>query len=491
MTHSRWLGPVLLPAAAVLVAACAAVDAPMAPNLAIAPGAAFRHADADTPSATFDADWWRGFADPALAALIARASAANHDVLIAAQRVRQARAGTTAAASRLMPTVALTASGSDTRTGLPDDVKRGLPDTRAYRGALDLGWELDAFGAARAAADAAEFDAQAAAAGVDAARLLATTEVARQYAIWQGARWRLQKLEALLQSQRDTERLTRSRLAQGQASRFDVARAAGESDSLAAQRLPLRTLVAVTEHQIAVLLGASPSAQTPELDANAAPSLPDVPALASGQPAELLTRRPDLRAAEQQLLAEGARLREARADLWPKFFLAAVFGREDLRLNLLDLAPVRYSNVALAFTMPLFNAGRLRAAVERQSARERSASLQYERAVLGALQDVENSLVALAQERARGAALDAAADARRTGLRHAESLYREGQIDLLPLLDAQRGLIGAELAVIDSRTQRVLDAVQLFKAMGGGWRVAAAAPVASDRAITSMMASHP
>ena len=491
MTQSRWFVPVWLPAVAMFVAGCAAIDAPTTPNPAAAPGAVFRHADAATTSATFDADWWRGFADPALDALIARASIANHDVLIAAQRLRQARAGTTAAGSRLLPTIALTASGSDTRTGLPDEVRRGLPDTRAVRGAFDLGWDLDVFGAARSAAEAAEFDTQAAAAGADAAQLLATTEVARQYTVWQGARWRLQKLEALLQSQRDTERLTRSRLAQGQASRFDAVRASGETESLAAQLPPLRTLVAATEHQIAVLLGLSPSAPTPGLDASAAPSLPDVPALASGQPAELLTRRPDLRAAERQLLAEGARLREARADLWPKFFLAAVFGREDLRLNLMDLSPVRYGNLALAFTMPIFNAGRLRAAIERQSAREQAASLQYERAVLTALQDVENSLVALAQERARGAALDAAAEARRTGLRHAESLYREGQIDLLQLLDSQRGLIAAELAVIDSRTQRVLDAVQLFKAMGGGWRVAAADPVASNRMPTSLMASHP
>jgi outer membrane protein TolC len=138
-------------------------------------------------------------------------------------------------------------------------------------------------------------------------------------------------------------------------------------------------------------------------------------------------------------------------------------------LNGLNLSPVRFSNIALAFTAPLFNAGRLRAAVERQSARERATALQVERAVLGALQDVENSLVALAQERERSAVLSAAVDSRREGLRHAQSLHREGQIDLLQLLDAQRGLIAAELAVTDSHTQRALGAVQLVKALGGGW----------------------
>lgn len=405
---------------------------------------------------------WRGFGDTVLESLIAQARAANLDVRIAQQRLRQTRAGSTAAVSRLLPTVAATGSASDQLTG--------LPDTRALRLAIDLSWELDVFGAARAAADAAELDALAADAGVATAQWLATTEVARQYIVWQGARIRLQQLQALLQAQQDTERLTRSRESNGLASRFDVIRAAGEVQSLAAQLPPLRALVTVTETQISVLLGQGSTAQ-PILNAQSAPTLPQVPLLKPGQPIELLQRRPDLRVAQQQLLAEAARLRESQADQWPRFFLAAVLGQQDLRLNGLDFSPARYSNVALAFTAPLFNAGRLRAAVERQSARERAATLQYERAVLVALQDVENSIVALAQERARSAALAAAVDNRREGLRHAQSLHREGQIDLLQLLDAQRGLLAAELAATESHTQRALGAVQLVKALGGGWYV--------------------
>ena len=116
--------------------------------------------------------------------------------------------------------------------------------------------------------------------------------------------------------------------------------------------------------------------------------------------------------------------------------LGAALGQHDLRVNGLNLAPVAYSNVALAFTAPVFNAGRLRTAVERQSARERAAVLQYERIVLGAMQDVENSLVALNQERERSARLAVLVASRRSGLMHAQSLYREGQIDQLQLLDA-------------------------------------------------------
>lgn len=473
----RWLALGLL----VLLSGCASTP-PEPPVVSAAEDASFRQG-ADLPGG-IDTVWWKGFDDAALMALIERAQSANHDVRIAVQRVRQARAGQTAVASRLWPSLSLTGSASDERSGLPDPVKQGKPDTRALRGALDLKWELDVAGAARAAADAAELDALSAESGVDVARWLVSSEVARQYLVWQGARLRLDKLDALLKAQSDTERLTRRREAEGLASRFDVARAAGEVQSLAAQRPALRTLVAVTETQMAVLVGANPNQLLPELVALTAPALPTPPRLSVKQPVDLLMRRPDLRVAEKQFLAEGARLREAEADRWPKFFLAAAFGRQDLTLNALDLSPVRYSTAALAFAMPLFDAGRLRAAVEAQSAKQRMATLRYEKAVLGAVKDVDDSLVALAQERDRFAALEATTQHRRTGLRHAQSLYREGQIDLLQLLDAQRGVLAAELSAIDARTQLALNTVQLATALGGGWQDTPAVPSSAIAPIT-------
>jgi NodT family efflux transporter outer membrane factor (OMF) lipoprotein len=445
---------------------------------------AFGHAG--EAAGAFDAGWWQRFGDPTLAALVGEAQRANLDLRIAAERVQQARTGSTAASSRLAPTLGLSASASNQRSGLPEEVKRGQPDVRALRAGLDLGWEVDLFGAARAGADAAALDAQAAAEGAEGARLLAAGEAARLYLVWQGARARLERLQALLQAQAETERLTRSRAAEGLASRFDVARAAGETQSLAAQLPPLRTLVAVTGHQIAVLLGRNPGQPLALLEAAGAAALPAAPALAPGQPVELLARRPDLRAAERQLAAEGARLREARADLLPKFFLSAVLGRQDLRINGLDLAPVGLSNVALAFTLPLFNAGRLRAAQERASSRERAAALSYERAALVALQEVESALVALAQERERATALDALLRERRAALDHAQSLRREGQIDLLQLLDVQRGLIAAELTHVEHRTQLALDAVQLYRALGGGWQTAERAAAAAASTPSSL-----
>lgn len=487
LRHRPW-PPALALCLAALLSACAA-PVPEPPDVSATADAGFRHAAG--PVVSVDTTWWRGFGDDALIALVERAQAANHDVRIAQQRVRQARAGQAAAASRLGPTVSLTGSASDERSGLPDGVKQGKPDTRAYRGALELGWELDVFGAARAGADAAELDALSADEAVDVARWMVSSEVARQYIVWQGARLRLAKLEALLQAQVDTERLTRSREAAGLASRFDVARAAGEVQSLAAPLPPLRTLVAVTETQLAVLTGANPNRPLGELDRSAAPALPKPPSLSAGQPVDLLMRRPDLRVAQQQLLAEAARLRMAHADRWPKFFLAAVLGRQELRLNALDLTPVGYRSAALALTVPLFNAGRLRAAVERQSAQERMATLQFEKAVLGAIKDVDDSLVALSQDRDRLTALAASVEQRRTGLRHAESLHREGQIDLLQLLDAQRAVLASELSALDGQTQMALSTVQLATAVGGGWQDTPGARPVSPAAPSTTLTSTP
>lgn len=472
VAHSHRRGNLaVLAVVAILLAGCAASAPPAAPPLGLDLTQPYRQVDdpSQAGGSAVDADWWQGFNDPVFTALVTRSQAENLDVRVALERVKQARAGLDATGSRLWPSVSLTGSASDQRTGLPEDVKRGSPDTRALRGAVELNWELDLFGAARAGADAAEADALASEAGVAAAQLLATTEVARQYLIWQGARARAATLQALLQAQVDTERLTRSRETAGLASRFDVSRAAAETQALAAQLPQLHTLAAVTEHQLAVLLGASPS--LPVFAQAAAPSsaFAKPPVLTPGQPADLLWRRPDLQAATRQWQAESARVREAEADRWPRLFLAAVLGQQDLRLNALNLSPVRYSNVALAFTAPLFNAGRLRAALQRQNARERSAWLQVERTVLVALQDVENSLAVLRGERERDAALRATTEERRVSLRHAQSLFREGQIDLLQLLDAQRGLLAAELVAIDSQTQIALGTVQLIKAVGGGW----------------------
>lgn len=472
----------VLVAAGVFLVACS--GAPVKPSVELSP--AYQQPAVGGVSVT-NGDWWRVFNDPVLDQLIARGLAGNHDVRLALARVQQAKAGTTAMQSRLLPSLALTGSQSDSRTGLPAPYKNGSPDTQSTRVALDLNWELDLFGAARAARRAAGNDLLAAEAGIDGSRLLVSSEIARQYFILRSARERLLLLDGILGTLRKTEELTRKRFAAGMASDLDVELASGERLNTEALQPQLQTLVVATQARLAVLMGQDPS-QPNVLPVTTPSAWSDPGPVAPGQPVELLARRPDLRAAEQQLAAESERLKEARLNYLPRFFLNAVFGGQDLTLNNMALAPVRYSNVALAFSAPLFN-GRIRAGIEAQTAREQQALINYEKLVLTAIEEVEVSLAALSDERRRTDLLDSVAMARHKSLRHGESLYRAGQIDLLQLQTLQRAALAADQSLVESEAQRALNTIQLHKALGGSWQQPASAPAMNTPAIQSSTSS--
>ena len=195
-----------------------------------------------------------------------------------------------------------------------------------------------------------------------------------------------------------------------------------------------------------------------------------VPPARPGQPAELLQRRPDLLAASAQLDASNARRQQAMAEWFPRLILGAVFGRESIDLNGIALGPARFTNVAALIAMPIFNAGRTQAINDIAESGQREAVLHYEDALARALEDVENALVALSDERQRAQALNSAAASADAALGHAQSLYNRGQIDLLPLLDAQRARLSVRVGANDANTQMLLDSVQLYKALGGGWQ---------------------
>jgi len=452
-------------AAWAVLSACSTppVQAP-APSVPLAADFAHSHA-AQAESAAADAAWWAVLGDSTLTALVEEALGSNQDINIALQRVAQARAGADAQASRLWPAVGVQASASRSSSGLPEFLKQGMPDTRALSAGIDVAWEIDLAGGVRAARDAMQADTTAAAAGVQGARLLVASEVARQYFVLRSAQERLRIVQALAKAQRDTASRVESRLREGQASAFDHDRARAEADALDAQVPALRMLVGTTQTRLAVLLGRNPSARV--VDADNGFAWPATRAIATGQPSELLRRRPDLVAAEARVGAEALRTAEARAQWWPKLFLNALVGRQDLRLNELDLAPVHFSNVALAFAMPIFNAGRIDAGVRVQSARADEALLVWQKAVLVAVQEVEDSLLVRSQEAERNASLARTAQHRSRSLQRAESLQREGQIDLLVLLDVQRSVLASELALAESRLQQALADVQLYKALGG------------------------
>jgi len=434
------------------------------PKLDITLSSTFSHGD---NSVSDEIAWWKSFNDPVLTALIEKALKNNHDIRSAMTRITAADAMRDAQASRFLPTVNLEASASKSRSGFPQAVKQGLPDTRAYRVGLGIDWEIDIGGGLRAAKNAAESDAMAAEYGVVGAQLVISSEIARNYFTLRAVQERLRLLEALAATQHQSAYIVSRRYAQGQASQFDVDIAEAEADTLDAQIPQLRVWVATLQSQIAVLAGENPSAfaVTQEREYR----WPKSQTIGVSQPSDLLRRRPDLMAAESHYSAESLRSKEAQSQTWPKLFVNALVGRQDFRINSLDLAPVSFSNVAAAFVMPIFNAGRIQAGIDAQNAQENEALIAWQKAVLTAVKEVEDSLIVQSEEIKRGEKIKASLSRESHALKAAQSLYREGQIDKLPLLDMQRGVLVSKIALSEHQLQRLLSDVQLYKALGGGW----------------------
>lgn len=421
-------------------------------------------ASADEPETA----WWESFGDPMLSDLVRSAARENRDIKMAAERVRAARAGETISRSWLLPNVGVVASGVDQSTGYNSIIKQNLPDIQGGSVGAQVSWEVDLSGRLRAGAAAATADRVAVQDGARGVRLLVATDIASNYFTLVGALRQLETVRAITAAQDETLRLVIARERVGLATPFDVDRARTDASRMHAAIPPLETLTAVSRHRIAVLLGDQAFKGN-----SITPSDGDriVPAAQPGQPAALLERRPDLRAARAQLDAANARRRQARAEWFPSLFLNALFGRGSLSLNDQSIGAAKFSNAAALLAMPVFNAGRTQAINEVAKSNQSEAVLRYEDAIVRALEDVENALASLSNERLRAQALQNAAAAADSAFTRAQSLYNRGQIDLLALLDAERARLAVRMAANDSDTQLLLDSVQLFKALGGGWQV--------------------
>ncbi len=428
------------------------------------PGRFAQAAPQDEP----DAVWWDSFGDPVLSNLIRTAAYENRDVKIAAERVRAARAGVKISRSLLFPSVGVSAGGLDAKNGYDSSKQQVVPEARLGAGAVDVSWEVDISGRLRAGTAAAKAEAIATEDAARGVRLLALTDVASNYFTLKGALRQLETVRAISAAQDETLRLVTARERAGLATPFDIERAQTDASRAHAAIPPLETLAAVSRHRIAVLIGDqafNASSITPYTGATL------VPATRAGQPATLLQRRPDVLAANAQLEAANARRQQAAAEWFPRLFLGAAFGRESIDINGGAMGPARFTNAAALLAMPVFNAGRTRAINDMAESAQKEAAIRYESAMVSALEDVENALVTLGSERQRTHSLHASADAAVAALGHARSLYQRGQIDLLPLLDAQRAELAARLGANDGDTQLLLDSVQLYKALGGGWQV--------------------
>lgn len=423
--------------------------------------------------------WWKNFRDPELDSLIKRAVAANPDLRIAEARVREARAQYSITSSRLWPTI--DASSSYMRIGRshkqllpaamqPQLAAMGVPalpfENDVYLAGFDSAWELDVFGGTRRAMEAGRAETEAADLGRGNVLITLLGEVARNYIETRGLQTRLAIAERNIKAEEEALNLTKDRFKGGLTSDLDVQQATAILASTRSEVPSLETALAQSIHRLGVLLGQEPGALQKELaKVSALPSHP--PRVPVGLPSDLLRRRPDVQAAERQLAAASARIGVATADLFPKFSLTG--NLDSISVSDWFSGGSRFWAFGPTVQWRIFDAGRIRANIRVQTAREEQALAAYEKSVLTAFEDVENALVAYAKEQERHHCLKQAVDANREALHLANQNYANGLANFINVLDAERSLRQAEDALAQSETIVAQDLIALYKALGGGW----------------------
>ena len=435
------------PAPAALVGA-----APEAVSVAREPGAA----------------WWGVFEDPVLDRLIARAADGNLDLKIAAARLKEARSIFRDRQLDLFPKVTSEATYTRSNQQTP-----GFGTARTNIESAELGfdaaWEIDLFGRVRHGVEAASADAGAADADARAARVSVMAEVASNYFELRGAQARLAVARENLGSQQETLRLTQVRFEVGRGDPVDVDSAKARLSATEATIPDLTTAEASARYRLAVLLGLRPGALDEELRPLSAPAPLLVKPLPIGDAAQFLRRRPDVQAAEWRLAAETARTGVATADLFPRIRVTGFVGLLTGDLSSLFSHGSQAWAVSPQVTWPALDLGSAKARLRAQEARGEQALAGYDKTVLTAVEDLENALTAYRQQQLRIVSLSQQAEASRSAANLARIRYKEGSIDFLVLLDAERTRLAAEDSLTEAQTFANTDIVAIYKALGGGW----------------------
>jgi len=426
------------------------------------------------------AQWWTAFHDPELDSLIHRGVQANLDVRAAEYRILQARAQRGATASELFPQVS--SAGSYSRSHSQGSAETPGANSGHFdhsndfwQAGLDATWEMDIFGGVRRSVEAA--DANVGFAVEDRRDVLVTllSEIALDYIELRGFQQEIVIARNNLDAQEHTAAVTRRRLLGGFVTALDVANAEADVASTASQLPVLETSAEQSIYAISVLLAQEPDSLAQELETDKPiPTTP--PEIPIGLPSDLLKRRPDIRRAERQLAAATANIGAVTAQLFPDFSLTGSLGLQNPQFKPLFNASSRYWNIGPSVSWPILDFGQVRANIDIQNSLQMQALLAYQTAVLTALQDVKNSLIAYAKEQVHRKALSDAVAANRRAVDISLRLYAVGSTDFLNVLNAQRSLFGSEDALVQSDRAVSTDLVSLYKALGGGWEAAEPAP---------------
>lgn len=478
----------------VLSSACTSisVDVPKAPD---AP-AAF-DASTDQTQVQDVSRWWEAIGDTFLTQLIEQGLQSNTDIRIAVERVKEARSTVTMAESALFPTFDLVGGASRNRIEnnaigpfgpfgptspiaapipLPALPALTIPGNTQFAtlaaGGLAATWEVDIFGSRRSDRDAARQAVLGMQERQHGAQMAVAADIATNYFEARSIERRQQVLETSITVAQRLQQYAQGRFDAGQATRFDVDRARTQVEAISSLRAPLQSLLSSRLRRLAVLTGRTPESLSKlpaQIPYPALTSNPISTALPTVVPSDVLERRPDVRGTANLVRAQAAKLGSAKADLLPKFYVGFLAQDGHIEISGLPSATPNLLGLTAGVKLPLFDAGRIRANIAATDARLQAAGIQYEQAVLSALEDVENAYGARRALDERADKLGSAWKIAQEAADHADHLFQEGTGLLQPVLEAKLQALQREDDLIQTQTARALTTVLLYKAVGGGW----------------------
>lgn len=416
--------------------------------------------------AALRADWWTLYNDPLLNDLVAAAQTNSADIRLAAAQVAEARGVLREVNAGLFPELDLGINDTESRVSTVTATPALNPITRAdKRVAVSTSYELDFWGRLRRGTEAGRAAALSTRYGRDVVALTQAGTTAQTYFALRAADAQIAVTRETIKAREDSLELVKNRAASGIASDLDLQQAIGARADAVLQLRDLERVRKIYEHQLGVLTGNLAL----RIPAGTLDTLPVPPVPPTGLPSQLLERRPDVRAAEQNLVAANARIGVAKAAMFPTISLIGFLGGESTDFSNILTGPARIWSAGFGLTLPIFDAGRLAARTEQAQARAHQSVANYQKAVETAFRETADAVSNLYASTASEEDYKVKVDAARQALVLSRIRYEAGYAGYLDVLDSQRSANDAELALIRNRQLRLAYSVDLMRALGGGW----------------------
>ena len=461
--------PILLSVVAVILAGCAVGPDYTRPSVETPQAWRYEAKEAQDVANTL---WWEQFGDPVMNELILSALRENKDLMIAAARVEEYGGRLMVTRSDLFPQV--TGSGTSSVNRVSEKGATPVPSSvsnpsKTYQGTFGSFWELDIWGRLRRADEAARADLLATEEVRRGVILTLCSSVASSYIILRDLDNQLLIAKRTVESRKDTLDLFKTRSRGGVISDLELSQVKSQYAQALARIPAIERLISQQEDALSILLGKNPGpiARGKNIDELKLPAIPQ------GLPSDLLERRPDIRQAEQALIAANARIGEARALYYPNISLTGAFGWSSTHLSDLFTGPARVWTWGGSIDAPIFTGGAIKGQNKVAEAVQKEALFTYQKTIQNAFREVNDALMNQKQSRDQLDAQKMQVDALRDYARIARTRFDNGYTSYIEVLDSERSLFEAELAYSQTLDELFTDLVSIYMAMGGGWVTAA------------------